>query len=167
MKRVRLPITDKDIRKLKTGDEVLLAGTVYTARDAAHKRMVEKLPFDIKGQAIYYCGPTPAKPGQIIGSCGPTTSSRMDKFSSILLNKGLKTIIGKGSVGVSVISAIKKNRAVYFIAPGGCGALLSEAVKKSKLVAYEDLGCEAIYELEISNFPAIVAVDAEGRSLYK
>ncbi len=125
------------------------------------------MPFMIKGQTIFHTGPTPPKPGTVIGSCGPTTSSRMDAYTPILLEKGLKAVIGKGKLGAEVVSSLRRNKAVYLIAPGGCGALLSETVKAARMVAYPDLGCEAVYELSLEDFPAIVGVDSRGRSIYK
>jgi len=167
IKKIQLPLTNKNIAQLKAGDEVLLTGTVYTARDAAHQRMVKKLPLNIKGAVIYHTGPAPAKPGEIIGSCGPTTSARMDAYTLIFLHKGLKAIIGKGRLGDEASKAFKKYQAVYFIAPGGCGALLADKVKQSAVIAYKDLGCEAVYKLEIENFPVIIGIDAKGRSVYR
>lgn len=170
--RITMPLTDKVIKSLKTGDKVLISGVVYTARDAAHKRLVntikdkEKLPFNLKGQIIYFTGPTPASPGKVIGSAGPTTSSRMDSFSPILIKKGLKGMIGKGPRGKEVVDAIKKNKAVYFAAVGGAAALLSKSIKKSDIIAYEDLGTEAIRRLEVEDFPVIVVNDIYGNDLY-
>ena len=158
-----------DYRKLKIGEEILLNGIIYTARDRAHKRLVEaitkgkKLPIDLKGQIIYYCGPTNTPKGKIIGSCGPTTAGRMDRWTLPLLKAGLKGMIGKGNRSDEVIRAIKKYKAVYFLTYAGCGALLSKYVCKKRLVAYADLGPEAIYELEVRDFPLIVAVKAELR----
>lgn len=160
------------MRYLKAGDEILYTGKLYTARDQAHKRMVEaikkgkKLPLDLRGQIIYCCGPTLTSKGKTIGSCGPTTSSRMDEFTPLLLKAGLKGMLGKGSRCQEVIKAIKKYKAVYFLTYSGCGALLSQYVKSKKLVAYPDLGPEAIYELEVKDFPLIVAIDSKGRSIY-
>ena len=162
----------KKIEELNVGDVVLLSATVYTARDQAHKRLAEaiakrkKLPLKLKGAMVYYCGPTKTPKGRAIGSCGPTTSSRMDKFTPALLKAGVKAMIGKGSRSQDVIKAIKKYRAVYFLTYAGCGALLSEYVKKSTPVAYKDLGPEAILKLEIRSFPVIVGIDAKGRSIY-
>jgi len=161
MKKVQTPLTDKIIRSLKPGQEVALSGVIYTARDAAHKRMCEalkvgkKLPVDLRGEVIYYCGPTPAKKGKVIGSCGPTTSSRMDLFTPALLKAGLKGMIGKGSRSPKIQKAIKASRAVYFEALGGLGALLSKSVVSAKPIAYKDLGPEAIYKLEVVDFPLI------------
>ncbi|MFA6549159.1 MAG: FumA C-terminus/TtdB family hydratase beta subunit [Candidatus Margulisiibacteriota bacterium] len=160
------PLSDKDIKALKAGEEVLISGIIYTARDAAHQRFGQKLPFDIKGQIIYYASPTPTPPGKIIGSIGPTTSSRMDAFTPRLLEKGLKAMIGKGSRSKEVIAAIKKYKAVYLVVPGGVAAMLSKHVKHARVLAYPDLGAEAVYELEIENFPAIVAIDSRGGDLF-
>lgn len=167
MKKASLPLDNRTISSLHAGDEILLSGIVYTARDAAHQRMVKKLPLDIKGQAIYHTGPAPAKPGEVIGSCGPTTSTRMDQYTPTLLQKGLKAVIGKGRLSDQTRAAFKKFQAVYFLAPGGCGALLADKVKSMTLVAYKDLGCEAIYKLEIEDFPVIVGIDPKGRSVYR
>jgi fumarate hydratase subunit beta len=162
----------KQIKFLKVGDEIKLSGVIYTARDGAHKRLVEtikknrKLPFNLRGAIIYYCGPTEKPKGKIIGSCGPTTSARMDGFTPLLLKAGLKGMIGKGSRSKEVIAAIKKYKAVYFLAYAGCGALLSKYVKSAKPIAYHDLGPEAIYKLEVKDFPLIVGIDAKGRSIY-
>ena len=157
---------------LKAGDKAIFSGTLYTARDQAHKRLVEaikkgkKLPIDLKGAVIYYCGPTKTPKGKIIGSCGPTTSSRMDIFTPVLLKSGLKAMIGKGTRSQEVARAIKKHKAVYFLTYAGCGALLAKYVKKNKPVAYKDLGPEAIYKLEVKDFPLIVGIDAKGRNIY-
>ena len=173
MKRVQIPMTDEDVKALHAGDAVLISGIVYTARDAAHKRMAdtiakgEALPIDIDGNAIYYLGPTPPKPGQVIGSAGPTTSGRMDKQTPMLLERGLKAMIGKGRRSEEVISAMKKNCAVYFAATGGVAALLAKAVTGSETVAYDDLGTEAIRKLTLKEFPAIVAIDCYGENQYK
>jgi fumarate hydratase subunit beta len=172
-KKIRLPLNDRIIADLKAGESVLISGTLYTARDAAHQRMVaalkrgEKLPFDIKGQVIYYTGPSPAPPGRAVGSAGPTTSSRMDEFTPQLLVAGLKGMIGKGPRSKEVREAIKKHHAVYFAAVGGAGALLSKAVVSAEIVAYEDLGPEAILRLEVKDFPATVINDISGRDLYE
>jgi fumarate hydratase subunit beta len=171
--RIQTPLTDEMVEKLKIGDKVLVSGLIYTGRDAAHKRLVElvnkgqPLPFDIKGQIIYYVGPTPPKPGKVIGSAGPTSSYRMDPYAPVLLAKGLKGMIGKGSRGKEVIDAMKKYKAVYFAATGGAGALLSKRIKNSEVVAYADLGPEAIRKIEIEDFPAIVVNDIDGRDLYE
>jgi len=172
MRRLNTLLTDKNIRSLKSGDEVLLSGTIYTGRDQAHKRLTEaiksdrKLPIELKGAVIYYCGPTQTPKGQIIGSCGPTTSSRMDAFVPLLLSKGLKIMIGKGDRSKEVKEAIKKHKGIYFVTYAGCGALLSRFIKKAKIAAYSELGPEAILKLEVKDFPLIVAIDANGRSIY-
>lgn len=172
-KNINLPFTFDDIQNLKAGDYIYLSGIVYTARDAAHKRIYEailenkELPISLADSTIYYLGPTPAKEGQVIGSAGPTTSSRMDKYTPTLLNKGLKGMIGKGKRSKEVIEAIKKNKAVYMAAVGGAGALLSKCIISSKVIAYDDLGTEAIRELEVENFPVIVVIDSEGTNLYE
>lgn len=177
MKIINLPLDTKQTLSLKAGDEVLLNGIIYTARDQAHKRLVKslvkgggagrKLPFDIKHAVIYYCGPAKTPKGKIIGSCGPTTASRMDEFTPILLKAGLKGMIGKGRRLEAVVKAIKKYRGVYFITYAGCAALLSKYVVEARPLAYKDLGPEAIYELKVENFPAIVAIDANGKNIYK
>lgn len=164
MRRIYLPLTKNIIERLKIGEEVLLTGPVLTARDAAHKRLAltlhahKKLPVSIKGETIYYTGPTPAKPGEIIGSCGPTTSFRMDTFTPLLLKQGLLGMIGKGERSIEVSSAIKRFGAVYFVTVGGAGAYLSQKVKESEIIAYEDLDTEAIRRLIIQDFPVIVSV---------
>lgn len=169
---INTPLTKDNIEHLKSGDYVYITGTIYTARDAAHKRMSEalangeELPIDVKDQIIYYMGPTPAKEGQVIGSAGPTTASRMDKYAPKLLDLGLSGMIGKGKRSQDVIDAIVLNGAVYFAAVGGAGALLSKCIKKSEVVAYDDLGTEAIRKLEVENFPAIVVIDRMGNNLY-
>ena len=161
------------IEELKAGDEILLSGTIYTARDAAHKRLVElmdkkqSLPFDIKNSVIYYCGPCPAKKGEVIGSCGPTTSNRMDKYMPLFLAKGLKATIGKGPRSKEALEAMKEYKAVYLAATGGVGALLSRKVKRAEIAAFEDLGPEAVYKLEVTDFPVIVAIDVNGNSIFK
>jgi len=173
MKKLKVPLSDTDIAGLKSGDHVLLTGIIYTARDAAHKRMVEALdrgeplPIDIKGQVIYYVGPTPAKPGHVIGSAGPTTSSRMDAYTPRLLEAGLKGMIGKGKRSQEIKEAIKKHKAMYSAAAGGAGALLSKRIKRAEVVAYEDLGPEAIYRLEVEDFPVVVVNDIYGNDLYE
>lgn len=172
-KYITLPLKAEDVQKLSAGDFVYLTGKVYTARDAAHKRMAEALagghplPFDIEGQIVYYMGPSPARPGHIIGSAGPTTSSRMDQYTPQLLDLGMKGMIGKGKRSREVIDAIKRNQAVYFAAIGGAGALLSKQIKQVTPVAYEDLGPEAIRMLYVENFPAIVVIDAKGNDWYE
>ncbi|MBQ7096821.1 MAG: Fe-S-containing hydro-lyase [Clostridia bacterium] len=169
---ISIPFEKTDAEGLKCGDKVFISGKIYTARDAAHKRMIEtlergeELPFDIKNQIIYYAGPAPAKPGRIIGSCGPTTSCRMDAYAPRLIELGLTGMIGKGERDEAVIEAMKKHGAVYFGAIGGAGALIAECVKAVEVVAYEDLGTEAIRCLTVENFPAIVVIDAYGKSLY-
>ena len=173
MKRIETPLQKNDIAKLKVTDEVLLSGIIYTARDQAHKRLVEaikkgkKLPLDLKGGIIYYCGPTKTPKGKIIGSSGPTTSSRMDEFTPLLLKAGLEGMIGKGRRSEIVRQAIKKYKAVYFLTYAGCGALLSRYIKNVSAVAYQDLGPEAILRLEVKNFPLIVGIDARGNDIYK
>lgn len=173
MKKLTVPLSENDIAGLKAGEQVFLSGVIYTGRDAAHKRMVEgmesgePLPIDIRGQVIYYVGPTPPKPGQVIGSAGPTTSSRMDAYTPRLLEAGLKGMIGKGKRSPEVREAIKRFKAVYFAAAGGAGALLSKRIKKAEVVAYEDLGPEAVYRLEIEEFPVVVVNDIYGNDLYE
>ena len=163
----------KKIACLKAGDAVIYSGVLYTARDQAHKRLTaalaagKKLPIDIRGQIIYYCGPTLTPPGAAIGACGPTTSSRMDAFTPALLKRGLLGTIGKGARSPEVRAAIKKYGAVYFLTFAGCGALLARYVKSSKVVAYPDLGPEAIYKLEVEEFPLIVGIDTRGRDVYE
>lgn len=169
---ITTPLTDEIISNLKSGDEVLISGTIYTARDAAHKKLVdsinsgENLPFDIKNAIIYYVGPSPKKPGDVIGSAGPTTSYRMDAYTPTLLDLGLKGMIGKGSRNKNVVESIKKNHAVYFAAIGGAGALISSTIKSSEVIAYEELGPEAVHKLTVENFPAIVVLDSNGNDLY-
>jgi len=171
--RLKTPLSDTDVEKLKAGDKVLLNGVIYTGRDAAHKRLFDllkqgkPLPVDVQGQVIYYVGPAPAKPGQAIGSAGPTTSGRMDAYSPKLIEMGLKGMIGKGMRKKEVLEAIKKYKAVYFAATGGAGALLAKAIKKAQVVAYEDLGPEAIHRLEVEDFPVIVVNDTQGNDLYQ
>jgi len=167
------PIEAKVIEKLTAGTRVLISGVVYTARDAAHKRLIqaldkgEKLPFDIKGQTIYYMGPSPARPGQVIGSAGPTTSSRMDRYTPRLIAAGIKAMIGKGSRSAEVREAIRKYKAVYLVATGGASALLAKTIKRAEVIAYEELGAEAILRLNVENFPAIVANDIYGGDLFE
>jgi fumarate hydratase subunit beta len=169
--KIQLPLKDADLERLHAGDHVLLSGVIYTARDAAHRRLIaalekgESLPIDVQGQVIYYVGPTPAQPGRVIGSAGPTTSMRLDSYTPALLEAGLKGIIGKGGRGVAVREELKKHKAVYFLAVGGTGALLSQCIKKVDIVAYEDLGTEAIRRMEVEDFPAIVVNDIEGNDL--
>ena len=170
---IKAPLSREEAKKLKAGDSCLISGVIYTARDAAHKRLCaladegEALPFDPEGAVIYFVGPTPAKPGLVIGSAGPTTSYRMDAYSPILIEQGQTGMIGKGKRGPEVIDAMKKHGAVYFGAIGGCGALLSNCIKKSEIIAYEDLGAEAIRRLEVEDFPVVVIIDAEGNNLYE
>lgn len=172
-KRIQLPLTEDIIKNLRAGDNVLLSGVIFVARDAAHKRLVEaldrgqELPFDIKGQTIYYMGPSPAKPGQVIGAAGPTTSGRMDTYSPRLMEEGLKGMIGKGTRSKAVKEAMVKHKAVYFAAIGGAGALIARVIKKSELIAYEDLGAEAIRKLEVEDFPVTVINDIYGNDLYE
>lgn len=167
------PLTTDVAKTLRAGDSCLISGVIYTARDAAHKRLCdliakgEELPIDVKDSIIYFVGPTPAKPGQAIGSAGPTTSYRMDAYSPILIEKGLTGMIGKGKRGPEVVEAMKAHGAVYFGAIGGCGALLSKCIKKAEVVAYDDLGAEAIRRLEVEDFPAIVVIDTLGNNLYE
>ncbi len=173
VKKVMLPLTEETLASLKAGDNILLTGAMYVARDAAHKRMVEALeqgkplPFDVKGQVIYFMGPSPARPGQPIGSAGPTTSGRMDSYSPRLIAEGLKGMIGKGMRSQEVKDAMKKYKAVYLAAIGGAGALISKSIKKSEVIAYEELGAEAIRRLEVEDFPATVVNDIYGGDLYQ
>lgn len=173
VKIVHAPFVCEEIASLRAGDSVLLTGTIYTGRDAAHKRLCElirrgePLPFDVKNQVIYYAGPCPAKPGDTIGSCGPTTSYRMDAYAPVLCDLGLIGMIGKGQRGEAVVSAIQRNGGVYFAATGGAGALIASSVKAAKVIAFEDLGTEAIRELQVENLPLIVAIDAHGGNLYE
>ncbi|MCM8796502.1 MAG: FumA C-terminus/TtdB family hydratase beta subunit [Candidatus Omnitrophica bacterium] len=172
MKRINTLLIEKQLGGLKAGDEVLLSGIVYTARDQAHKRLAEaikkrsSLPIDLKGAFIYYCGPTATPRGKVIGSCGPTTSFRMDEFTPVLLKVGLRGMIGKGRRSKEVCRQIKKYKAVYFLTYAGCGALLSKYVVKAEPIAYKELGPEAVYKLEVKDFPLIVGVDSQGRSVY-
>ena len=171
--KITAPLTHEVARTLKAGDSCLISGTIFTARDAAHKRLCElieagkELPIDLNESVIYFVGPTPAKPGQAIGSAGPTTSYRMDAYSPHLIAKGQTGMIGKGKRGPEVIAAMKEHGAVYFGAIGGCGALLSKCIKSAEIVAYEDLGAEAIRRLEVEDFPAIVVIDSDGNNLYE
>lgn len=172
-KYIRAPLDTETISSLKAGDFVYISGTIYTARDAAHKRMSEALagkgalPIELKNSIIYYLGPSPAREGRVIGSAGPTTSGRMDKYTPALLDLGLKGMIGKGRRSKEVKEAVVRNGCVYFAAIGGAGALLSKAIKASEVVAYEDLGTEAVRKLEVENFPVIVVMDADGNDLYE
>ena len=170
---ITVPMSRETARSLKAGDSVLLSGVIYTARDAAHKRLCElaaqgkELPLDVTDGVIYFVGPTPAKPGEVIGSAGPTTAYRMDAYSPTLIGLGLTGMIGKGKRSPEVIAAMKEHGAVYFGAIGGCGALLSRCIKKAEIIAYEDLGAEAIRRLEVENFPVVVIIDSEGNNLYE
>jgi len=170
--RIKTPLNDEDVEKLKAGDRVLISGVMYTGRDAAHRRLVEliereeEFPFDVRGQIIYYVGPTPARPGKVIGSAGPTTSYRMDPFAPKLLERGLKGMIGKGMRSKEVIDAMRRFKAVYMAAVGGAGALIARRIKQSEIIAYEDLGPEAIRRLEVEEFPVIVVNDIWGNDLY-
>ena len=170
---IHTPLTRAQARELKAGDSCLISGVIYTARDAAHKRLCElvaqgkELPLEIRDATIYYVGPTPARPGEAIGSAGPTTSYRMDAYSPTLIALGETGMIGKGKRGSEVVAAMREHGAVYFGAIGGCGALLSQCVKKAEIVAYEDLGAEAIRRLEVENFPVVVIIDSRGNNLYE
>ena len=173
VKRIETPLTEEKVRTLKSGDSVLLSGTIYTARDAAHKRIVEALeagapiPFDLEDAVIYYVGPTPPMPGQAIGSAGPTTSYRMDAYSPTLIARGHRGMIGKGKRGPSVIEAMQKYGAVYFGAIGGAGALLSKCVRTAEVIAYDDLGAEAVRRLTVEDMPLTVVIDCKGNNLYE
>ena len=172
-RHLNVPFSKDDIKDFEIGDVVYLSGVIYSARDAAHKRMIEAyengepFPFDIKNQTVYYLGPTPARPGAIIGSAGPTTSGRMDKYTPTLLDNGLIGMIGKGRRSEGVIDSIKRNKCIYFAAVGGAGALLSKCIKASEVIAYDDLGPEAIRKLTVENLPVIVVIDSDGRNLYE
>lgn len=171
--KINTPLTDEVVSSLSAGDNILLNGKIYSARDMAHKRLCEaieqkgRLPMDLEGAVIYFLGPTPARPGKPIGASGPTTSSRMDPFSPTLLDHGLKAMIGKGYRGQNVVDSLKKNNAVHLAAIGGAGALLSKHIISSKIIAYSDLGTEAIRELQVVDFPLLVAYDSKGRTIYK
>ena len=171
--KITTPLTQEKVKQLRAGDSCLISGVIYTARDAAHKRLCElveagkELPLDVKDSIIYFVGPTPAKPGQAIGSAGPTTSYRMDAYSPTLIQLGLTGMVGKGKRSPEVVDAMKEYGAVYFGAIGGCGALLSKCIKKAEVVAYGDLGPEAIHRLEVEDFPAVVIIDSEGSNLYQ
>lgn len=173
VKTIILPLTQEKLKDLKCGDRVSISGVIYTARDAAHKNIVEDLkegnepPVSLKNQVIYYAGPTPPKPGKVIGSCGPTTSSRMDSFSPLLIKQGITGMIGKGPRSQEVIDAMVKEGAVYFAAIGGAAALIADSVKSAEVVAYDDLGPEAIRRLTVEDYPCIVAIDSQGNDLYK
>ena len=170
---ITAPLSREKARTLKAGDSCLISGVIYTARDAAHKRLCElvdagkEMPLDVTDNIIYFVGPTPARPGQAIGSAGPTTSYRMDAYSPTLIREGLTGMIGKGKRGPEVIAAMKEHGAVYFGAIGGCGALLSKCIKKAEVIAYDDLGAEAIRRLEVEDFPVVVIIDSEGNNLYE
>ena len=172
-KYIRVPLQDEEIKVLEAGDYVYISGTVYTARDAAHKRMYEamneneNIPLNLEHNVIYYMGPSPAREGHPIGSAGPTTSSRMDKYAPLFMDHGLKGMIGKGKRSKEVVDAIVRNGAVYFAAVGGAGAILSKTIKKAEVIAYDDLGTEAIRKLEVKNLPAIVVIDSKGNNLYE
>ena len=172
-KRITAPLKKEEVVKLHAGDYVYITGTIYSARDAAHKRMYESMeegkdiPIDLTDNVIYYLGPTPAREGQVIGSAGPTTASRMDKYTPRLLDNGLNGMIGKGKRSAEVIDAIVRNKAVYFAAVGGAGALLSKCIKKSEVIAYDDLGTEAIRKMDVEDFPVIVVIDSKGNNLYE
>jgi fumarate hydratase subunit beta len=173
LKKIELPLTDGIVNDLKAGDNVLLTGVIYVARDAAHRRMQEALdsgkplPFDVSGQTVYYMGPSPAPPGRVIGAAGPTTSGRMDSYSPRLMQAGLKGMIGKGNRTKAVRDAMKKYKAVYFAAIGGAGALIAKCIEKSEVVAYAELGAEAILKLEVKDFPVVVINDIYGNDLYE
>jgi fumarate hydratase subunit beta len=170
---LKTPLREEDVDRLKIGDRILISGAVYTARDAAHKRMIdqldrgEKLPFDVRGQIIYYVGPSPARPGRPIGAAGPTTSYRMDAYSPRLMEEGLRGMIGKGMRSAEVIDAMKRHRCVYMAAVGGAAALLSRCIKSAEVIAYEDLGPEAVRRLEVEDFPVILVNDVRGHDLYE
>ena len=171
--KLTTPVTREDLAPLRAGDTVLLSGTVYTARDAAHQRMMElldkgeRLPFPVEGSALYYVGPTPERPGEVIGSAGPTTSGRMDAYSPRLLNLGQAIMIGKGARNQAVKDAVRRNGAVYLAALGGAGALMAASVKELEIICWEDLGCEAVRKLEVENFPLTVILDSQGGDLYQ
>lgn len=173
IKRITTPLDPKTVAGLKAGEQVLLSGVIYTARDQAHLRLSglierrKKLPVSLKGAIVYYCGPTPAPKGKAIGSCGPTTSSRMDAFTPVLVKAGLKGMIGKGKRSDAVKESIRRYKSVYFLAPAGAGAYLHTKVKSCKVIAFEDLGPEAIYRLEVVDFPLIVGIDPEGNDIYE
>jgi len=173
IRKLQPPLTEAEVRSLKAGDEVSITGVVYTARDMAHKRLCESvaagdgLPFELEGAIIYFMGPTPARPGRLIGAAGPTTSSRMDAFSPALIAKGLRAMVGKGYRGAEVRDALKKYGAVHLSTIGGAGALLSKHIVSAEVIAYEDLGTEAVRKLQVVDFPAIVAYDCDGNSVYK
>jgi fumarate hydratase subunit beta len=171
--KLKTPLTDQDVVQLEIGDTVIVSGVIYTARDAAHKRLVdmlargETLPMDIRGQIIYYVGPSPARPGRVIGAAGPTTSYRMDSYAPTLIKLGLKAMIGKGKRSAEVIAALKAHKAVYLGATGGAGALISQRINKAEVIAFPELGPEAVHRLEVEDFPTIVINDCQGRDLYE
>jgi fumarate hydratase subunit beta len=171
--KLTTPLTDQDVVHLEIGDTVIVSGVIYTARDAAHKRLVdmlargENLPMDIRGQIIYYVGPSPARPGRVIGAAGPTTSYRMDSYAPTLIKLGLKAMIGKGKRSAEVIAALKEHKAIYLGATGGAGALISQRIKKAEVIAFPELGPEAVHRLEVEGFPTIVINDCQGRDLYE
>ena len=171
--KLTTPLTDQDVVQLEIGDTVIVSGVIYTARDAAHKRLVdmlargENLPMDIRGQIIYYVGPSPARPGRVIGAAGPTTSYRMDSYAPMLIKLGLKAMIGKGKRSAEVIAALQEHKAVYLGATGGAGALISQRIKKAEVIAFPELGPEAVHRLEVEGFPTIVINDCQGRDLYE
>ncbi|MCL2013597.1 MAG: Fe-S-containing hydro-lyase [Oscillospiraceae bacterium] len=173
MKQITTPLSNKVIRDLKAGEQIILSGTIYTGRDAAHKRIAElldrgnPLPFDFQGQAIYYAGPCPAPPGKIIGSAGPTTSSRMDEYTPRLIQKGLRVMIGKGLRNSAVIDAIRQYTGVYLTAVGGAGAFYSKCVESSEIVAFDELGAEAVFKLTVRDMPLVVSIDCKGDSIYE
>ena len=173
MIRITTPLTEDKVKELKSGDQVLITGTIYTLRDAGHKKMIEQinngdtLPINLIDQIIYYAGPSPAKPGQVIGSAGPTTSYRMDDYAPQLLDLGLRGMIGKGDRNKTVIESMRKNGSVYFAAVGGAAALIADTIKSAKVIAYEELGAESLRELYVENFPAIVVIDCKGNNLYQ
>ncbi|SDZ51353.1 fumarate hydratase subunit beta [Evansella caseinilytica] len=173
VKKIVTPLTEEQVKGLQAGDQVSISGVIYTARDAAHKLLTEaiqtgeELPVDFKGQIIYYAGPTPAKPGQVIGSCGPTTSGRMDAYSPTMMAQGLKGMIGKGPRSKEVVESMKENNVVYFAAIGGAAALIADSVKEAEVVAFDELGPEAIRRLVVEDYPCIVAIDAQGNNLYE
>ncbi len=172
-KYIHTPITEEIAKGLRAGDYVYLSGTIYTARDAAHQRMAEalaeggELPVDLRDAVIYYMGPSPAREGQVIGSAGPTTASRMDRYTPALLDLGLKAMIGKGKRSAEVVEAMVRNQSVYFAAVGGAGAIISKCIRKAEVICYEDLGTEAVRKLEVENFPMVVVIDAQGNNLYE
>ncbi len=171
-KKINAPLREEEILSLKAGEQVSLSGTIYTLRDASHRKLIKcleekkKLPFNLKGAVIYYCGPTPAPPGKVIGSCGPTTSNRMDPYTPYLLKEGLKGMIGKGDRSEEVRRAIQRYQAVYFLATGGAGAYLSKFVKEAEVILFPELGTEAVFRLRVSDFPLIVGIDARGDTVF-